>query len=147
MTLKRLLPWLAGIWLFLQGIAQIWPTLTRQTIPEWLSTLRLPGVPAVNFGGNVLGWSSLTIGAAILITLILQIRARAFSATGDPRSEQNTIAELQNEIRRNRSAVAERDALRQLLRRRNKSAKEYEDYSAIPSKPFEQASVSSLKRG
>jgi hypothetical protein len=59
--------WIAGLvatWVFLQGLATIWPAFSQRTIPQWLAA-RMPAM-----SGGILGWASLIVGVAILALLV-----------------------------------------------------------------------------
>jgi len=113
---SRLLSWLVGIGLVLQGAATVWPTLTHQTIPEWLSTRKLPALPLISIGGDTVGWFSVTVGMGILATLIAQGWRHGQTPVNVHRADQDSLAMLQDEVATLRTAVAERDALRSALK-------------------------------
>ena len=111
---SRLLALIAGVWMTIRGAADIWPTLTRKTVPEWVATWTFPRLPALTLGAAY-GALSLGVGVAILITLWLQGRRLGGTATSGQQWEGDALKELQEDARRLRAMTPERDALRAAL--------------------------------
>jgi len=66
--LKTLGKWAAGLFLFVQGLATIWPTVSKDTVPDWLTRQTW----LTSSGTTLLGYASLLIGAAILFMIALE---------------------------------------------------------------------------
>ncbi len=57
------------IWLFLQGLTQIWGGFSQKTIPQFLIEHNLL---AVSVNPEIIGWGSLAFGAALTMLLLAQ---------------------------------------------------------------------------
>lgn len=63
--MRNIFGWLVAVWLFLHGVATIWPAISDKTIPAWLAERGW----SVNLSANLFGWLSLLVGVLMMLVL------------------------------------------------------------------------------
>ena len=73
MRRSRMFAWIVGIWVFLQGVATIWPAFSERTIPAAVAA----SWPYMS--GNLFGWLSLFVGLCVIAALVWERRSQRVS--------------------------------------------------------------------
>jgi len=58
---------IVAVWLFLEGLGNIWPAFSSKTIPQWLTDHHVISIGAVSLHG----WASLVVGLGLLAMMMI----------------------------------------------------------------------------